>query len=207
MGHADDVADFEQSGRFKGIRDGLRRIGPVSPPPGFTAGVMGKLLMTAAGAGPADRAQGRRSRLSILRTGWMVPADLAECVLCYVLAGVFYLVLGIVLTFGLNTILGRMPDAGWVMFQPGLAIFLSIGFISLGVLLSRSNRRAAKAACYVIFAYVGTFILNSVALYITLGDALSLSGLVMLLAGGTSLGFFLVIITQGYLASTEQAEA
>ena len=207
MKHVGDIADFEKQGELKPIIERIRGTEPVDPPADLSARISRSL---------PDLPEGARSKSNIfvlaeqftgILRGWSVPANRVECIACFVLAGVFYLVMSVVLTIGLKNLDSRLPHTGWVMLQPQFALLVALGFVSLGALLLRDSRRTIKVVYCSLYVYMGIVLLNSLLVQITLGNTLTMIGLAALTAGGISVGLFLAIATRHYLEGSREVEA
>ena len=124
--------NFECQEPFKEIILLARTSQSVKVPRDFTATVMNRL--SAAGKpGLYERIFRGAGRINIRR--WIEVADATECALCFLLAGFFYFVLGLVLIVGLKAIAAPTPPVGWINVQPQLAFSTALGSFSIRALM------------------------------------------------------------------------
>ena len=172
----------------------------VSPPDGFTEKVMENL--------PADSyvARSKMLRLFLLPFQnlnfqvWTEVETDAECAFCFLMAGFFYFIMGIVLAVGLKTTVSIAPVSGMVMLQPQIAFVTAFVFIALGIILIKQSILAIKIAHFWIILYIGFSILNSIVIQMAPGNPFSVIGMLCLTTGAVLLGFFLAVIVHKYKA-------
>jgi hypothetical protein len=122
----------------------------------------------------------------------------AECAFCFLMAGFFYFIMGIVLALGLKTMGGHVHVSGWVMIQPQIAFASAIVFISLGIFLSKKSMLAIKMAYSWTIIYIGFSVFNSIGIQMTPGNPFTATGMMCLTAGAVLLGVFLAVIVHKY---------
>ena len=127
---------FENMKKFENIINIAQDSKAVSPPDNFTKKVMENLPV-----GP-NVPESELSKLYLLlfqnlnfRVWTEVETD-GECAFCFLLAGFFYFIMGIVLTLGLKNMGGHVHVSGWVMIQPKIAFASAIVFMPVIVILT-----------------------------------------------------------------------
>ncbi len=189
---------FESMKKYEHIINLAQDARAVFPPDGFTEKVMESLP-----SGP-NAAESKLLKLfSMLfkkynfRALIEVETD-AECAFCFLMAGFFYFIMGIVLGVGLKTTVGIAPVSGMVMIQPQIAFATAFVFIALGFVLLKQSILAIKIAHFWIFIYIGFSILNSIGIQMAPGNPFSVIGMLFLTTGTVLLGFFLAVIVHKY---------
>ena len=164
--------------KYKKIIEMMRRERPVMPPADFTERIMtqisalqpfppsltGALLIYLKGIFPD------------LKTGNL--ESNSECSFYFLLSGIFYLVLGAVLSLGLSgTSLIMMR---WIRWQPELMLMISLLFITLGFALARGGKAVLRTVKSGTFFYILIAIVNGASMQITFNSPKLLSlGLIL----------------------------
>ncbi len=189
---------FENMKKYEHIIHLAQDAKAVSPPNDFTEKVMQNLP-----AGP-HAPWSKLRRLFLLpfqnlnfRVWTEVETD-AECAFCFLMAGFFYFIMGIVLALGLKTMGGHVHVSGWVMIQPQIAFASAIVFISLGIFLSKKSMLAIKMAYSWTIIYIGFSVFNSIGIQMAPGNPFTAAGMLCLTAGAVLLGVFLTVIVHKY---------
>ena len=189
---------FENMIKFEHIIHLAQDAKAVSPPDGFTEKVMENL--------PHNPYASESKLLKLFylpfkkynfRTWIEVETD-AECAFCFLLAGFFYFIIGIVLVLGLKTMGGHVHGSGWVMIQPQIAFASAIVFISLGIFLSKKSMLAIKMAYCSTIIFIGFSVFNSIGIQMAPGNPFTAAGMLCLTAGAVLLGIFLAVIVHKY---------
>ena len=121
-----------------------------------------------------------------------------ECAFCFLMAGFFYFIMGVVMALGLKTMGGHVHVSGWVMLQPQIAFASAIVFISLGILLRKKSMLAIKMAYCSTIIYIGFSIFNSIGIQMAPGNPFTAAGMLCLTSGAVLLGIFLAVIVHKY---------
>jgi len=189
---------FENMNKFEHIINLAQNTKAVSPPDNFAEKVMENLP-----AGP-HAAESKLSKLFLLPfqnlnfRAWTEVETDAECAFCFLMAGFFYFIMGIVLALGLKTMGGHAHVSGWVMIQPQIAFASAIVFISLGIFLRKKNMLAVKMAYSWTIIYIGFSVFNSIGIQMAPGNPFTATGMLCLTAGAVILGVFLAVIIHKY---------
>jgi len=189
---------FENMKKYEHIINLAQNTKAVSPSGGFTDKVMENLPPG------SHAAESKLLKLLFLPfkkqvfQAWIEVETGAECAFCFLMAGFFYFIMGIVLAFGLKTTVGITPVSGMVMLQPQIAFATAFVFITLGIILLKQSIFAIKMAHFWIFLYIGFSILNSIVIQMAPGNPFSLIGMLCLTTGAVLLGFFLAVIVHKY---------
>ena len=126
--------------------------------------------------------------LSALRS----PVSGQECSFYFIMVGVFYAILGVILMVGLHK-LGASPVApGWVRWQPQIALITAGCMVAIGLYLLKDGKVALRMARVGALVYLGFSLLNGI--FVSLEWALPVSAFVSLLSAliGLPTGFFLI---------------
>ena len=189
---------FENMKKFEHIIHLAQDTKAVSPPDGFTGKVMENL------SPDTHAVESKLLKLFFLpfkkhnfRTWIEVETD-AECAFCFLMAGFFYCIMGIVLAVGLKTTVSIAPVSGMVMLQPQIAFATAFVFITLGIILLKKNILAIKIAHFWTIFYIGFSIFNSIVIQMAPGNPFSVIGMLCLTTGAVLLGFFLTVIVHKY---------
>ncbi|MDY6792920.1 MAG: hypothetical protein SWH54_16770 [Thermodesulfobacteriota bacterium] len=170
----------------------------VSLPDGFTEKVMENLP-------PGPHTSGSKLREFLLLAlqklnlrSWIEVETVAECAVCFLMVGFFYVIMGIVMALGLKTMGGQSHVSGWIMIQPQIAFASAIVFIFLGILLFKKRMLAIKLAYGTAILYIGFSVFNSAGIQMATGNPLSAAGMLCLTSGAVLLGVFLTVIVHKY---------
>ena len=120
------------------------------------------------------------------------PVSGQECSFYFIMVGIFYAVLGLVLWVGLH-VLGAFPAApGWVRWQPPIALATAGCMAAIGLYLLKDGKLALRAARVGAVVYLGFALLNGV--FVPLEWSVPVSAYVSLVSAlvGLPTGFFLV---------------
>lgn len=183
---------------YKDIIGVIKETPPVHPSDDFTERVMGLI--------PVNQPRiWWRLKDAILRPGstpmfkTLTEAhSWAECSFCFLLAGFFYFVMGIVLILGFKTLGTQMPVARWIAYQPQIAFMTAFGFILLGISLLKKNLLVIKMAHLGTFIYIGFAVINVIAAQVASGGTSLMVGILPFMGGGILVGTFLATIVKKY---------
>ena len=120
------------------------------------------------------------------------PVSGQECSFYFIMVGIFYAVLGVILTAGLHGF-GASPGApGWVRWQPQIAIVTAGCMVAIGLYLLKDGKLALRAARIGALVYLGFALLNGV--IASLEWNVPVSAYVSLISAliGLPTGFFLI---------------
>jgi hypothetical protein len=120
------------------------------------------------------------------------PVSGQECSFYFIMVGIFYAVLGLVLWVGLHG-LGAFPAApGWVRWQPPIALATAGCMVSIGLYLLKDGKLALRAARIGALVYLGFACLNGV--FVSMEWSAPVSAYVSLISAlvGLPTGFFLI---------------
>ena len=85
-----------------------------------------------------------------------------ECSFYFFITGFFYLIIGAILTIGLQGISSGMAAMEWIQLQPHLTIGAAIWLLALGVVLMMDGSAGIKAARYGTLIYVFFAVVNGI---------------------------------------------
>ena len=153
---------------FKEILDQIAATPSIAPPENFTENVMRSVLSDQTGG--LDRPQQILPRLGgrlFASRGLLSPASTrGECAFYYIMAGIFYAVIGIILMFGLHGIQGVSIMDGWLRMQPFFIVAASMWLIGLGAALYLAGHSAALYAKIGSLIFIFAFLLNCLGSYV-----------------------------------------
>ena len=197
----DPHEQFENMKKFERIIYLAQNTTAVSPPEGFTEKVMENLP-----SGPQYAGSKLLNFFSLAFKNhnfkaWIEVETEEECAFCFLMAGFFYFIMGIVLFLGLKTIGNNIPVSGWFMLQPQIAFGSAFVFISLGFILRKRSIFAIKMAYSWTIIYIGFSVFNSIGIQMAPGNPFTTAGMLCLTAGAVLLGFFLAVIVHKYKAT------
>ncbi len=120
------------------------------------------------------------------------PVSGQECSFYFIMVGIFYTILGLVLMVGLHG-LGAFPTApGWVRWQPQIALATAGCMVAIGLYLLKDGKLALRTARIGALVYLGFALFNGVV--VSLEWSIPVSAYVSLLSAliGLPTGFFLI---------------
>jgi len=120
------------------------------------------------------------------------PVSGQECSFYFIMAGVFYAILGVVLMIGLNRLGSALAPADWVRWQPLIALVTASCMVAIGLYLLKDGKPALRIARIGAFVYLGFALLNGIA--VPLERDLPVSAALSLLSTliGVPTGLFLI---------------
>ena len=188
--------DFENQEKFKSIILQAQNSSSVPVPDDFTARVMDRISTD-----PQHKKLKIGDRLvhackTVHPKDWTELADESECAWCFLLAGFFYFILGIVLLGGLKTLQTGIMLAPWVTFQPQIAFITALGFMALGMILLKKSKFTIKIAQVGSILYIGFAVINGIGIQAVPGNPFNVAGMFCYTGGAILLGLFLVVTLQ-----------
>jgi len=141
---------------FKEILDQIAATPSIAPPENFTENVMRHILHDQPGLVERFRQILLRPDGSMFAPrGFLSPASTrGECAFYYIIAGTFYLVLGLVLMVGLRGGNGEITLTPWSRIQPQLMIAAAFWLFGLGGILFLSGRTKMEVAKIATVIYI-----------------------------------------------------
>ena len=126
--------------------------------------------------------------LSALRS----PVSGQECSFYFIMVGVFYAILGVILMVGLHRLGASLVTPGWVRWQPQIALVTAGCMVAIGLYLLKDGKVALRMARVGALVYLGFSLLNGI--FVSLEWALPVSAFMSLLSAliGLPTGFFLI---------------
>jgi hypothetical protein len=85
-----------------------------------------------------------------------------ECSFYFIMVGVFYAILGVVLMIGLNKLSSSLAPAGWVRWQPQIALVTACCMVAIGLYLLKDGKLALRTARIGALVYLGVALLNGI---------------------------------------------
>jgi hypothetical protein len=126
--------------------------------------------------------------LSALRS----PVSGQECSFYFIMVGVFYAILGVILMVGLHKLGASLVAPGWVRWQPQIALVTAGCMAAIGLYLLKDGKLALRMARIGALVYLGFALLNGV--FVSLEWDIPVSAFVSLLSAliGLPTGLFLI---------------
>ena len=115
----------------------------------------------------------------------------SSCPLWFIMAGFCYMVLGVVLYFGLSRAGADFALARWVAMQPQVAFVVGGIFFILGLSLIHGKLIAVKTAKFFVLIYMGFVIINGIGMQSKIGLPATATLFLFYIGCGVALGFFL----------------
>jgi hypothetical protein len=184
--------NFEHLSEFKALIDTLQTTPGLEPEPGFTGRVMSAVYGQRRSVSKRRDGYPVSARLQRVLAGLTQTASAKDIALCFLLAGFFYLVLGLVLYFGLKSAAAAGPLSGWIAIQPYLAFGFAAGLGAMGALILADGPTALRIAHLGTVTYIVLVLSNAVLLQISPARPFNVYGILFFTAGSLLLGIFLV---------------
>jgi hypothetical protein len=120
------------------------------------------------------------------------PVSGQECSFYFIMVGVFYAILGVILMVGLHKLGASLVTPGWVRWQPQIALVTAGCMVAIGLYLLKDGKLALRTARIGALVYVGFALLNGV--FVSLEWDIPVSAFVSLLSAliGLPTGLFLI---------------
>ena len=131
--------------------------------------------------------------------GWISPSESvskATCFFYYFIAGLFYMIIGIVSMIGISKIGIGTETMNWVAIQPYLAIGTAIWLFALGIALVLDGRAGIRAARYGTMFYIFFAVVNSILMWPYLHIPYAVIFIIALAATSAFMGIMLVQAVQ-----------
>ncbi|HRT62785.1 MAG TPA: hypothetical protein P5551_10535 [Syntrophales bacterium] len=122
----------------------------------------------------------------------------SECSFYFITAGLYFLIVGLILMFGLGRFGGEWLTVGWVRMQPHIVLVTAVWLVVLGIFILKDGEVAARVARIGTVAYIGLLILDAVAIHITAGFPVALVFLFSFIGTGVLAGLFLARVIWNY---------
>lgn len=191
--------DFESDPAFAPIIERMRAETAAEPHPGFTQQVMAVIAeMQTAKTGSTAFWQQVRRRIAATVAYLTDTPSAADIALCFLLAGFFYFMLGIIFFFGLKSIEPLPATAQWLRLQPQIAMLTAGVLGTLGVLLLLDGRLAMRLARIGTLAFIVFSVFNGTWFGVTGAASYRLFGLLCFTLAPVLLGLFLAASLQRF---------
>lgn len=120
------------------------------------------------------------------------PVSGQECSFYFIMVGVFYAILGVILMVGLHKLGASLVTPGWVRWQPQIALVTAGCMVAIGLYLLKDGKLALRMARIGALVYLGFALLNGI--FVSLEWDVPVSAFVSLLSAliGLPTGFFLI---------------
>jgi hypothetical protein len=120
------------------------------------------------------------------------PVSGQECSFYFIMVGVFYAILGVILMIGLHKLGASLVAPGWVRWQPQIALVTAGCMVAIGLYLLKDGKLALCMARMGALVYLGFALLNGI--FVPLEWDLPVSAALSLLSMlvGVPTGFFLI---------------
>ena len=194
----DFISQFGKMDEYKDIIGIIKETPPVRPPDHFSERVMGLLPDDKPGMGRRLKTILWQPRYTPMVSRFTEAKSWAECSLCFLMAGFFYLIMGVVLILGFKKFGNQMPVAKWIMIQPHIALVTAFGFMVLGISLLKKSTVAVKLVHLGTSLYIAFAMINGIAVQMAIENPAMLGSILPFMTGGVLMGAFLAIIVQKY---------
>jgi len=183
---------------YSDITDIMKATPAVPPPADFTDRVMGRVCVCdPCLSGKIRQKFSQWSPRQVLGALFVTPATASECCFCFIMAGFFYLIMGIVLFVGLRAIGGDILGGG-LIYQPLASFVIAAGLGALGILLRKKSLRALKTVRFGMLIYCGVVLVGGVSLQVDSTIPFNPAALICFTTGGILMGAFLMLIVKKY---------
>jgi len=120
------------------------------------------------------------------------PVSGQECSFYFIMVGVFYAILGVVLMIGLHKLGTSLVTPGLVRWQPQIALVTAGCMVAIGFYLMKDGKLALRVARIGSLVYLGFALLNGI--FVSLEWDIPVSAFMSLLSAliGLPTGFFLI---------------
>jgi hypothetical protein len=120
------------------------------------------------------------------------PVSGQECSFYFIMVGVFYAILGVILMVGLQRLGASLVAPGWVRWQPQIALVTAGCMAAIGLYLLKDGKLALRMARVGALVYLGFALLNGI--FASLEWDIPVSAALSLLSTlvGVPTGFFLI---------------
>jgi len=120
------------------------------------------------------------------------PVSGKECSFYFIMVGVFYAILGVILMVGLHRLGASLVTPGWVRWQPQIALVTAGCMVAIGLYLMKDGKLALRMARVGALVYLGFALLNGI--FVSLEWDIPVSAFMSLFSAliGLPTGFFLI---------------
>ena len=198
-GQTEAPADFEAREELAALIAQMRAEPAANPGPDFSLQVMARIsnVQTEMTEAVAATRQLRQRAASLMRYLTETPT-VADIALCFLLAGFFYFLIGIILFIGLQTLQPLPSSAGWLLLQPQVAMLTAGVLGTIGLLLLLDGTVAMRLAQIGTSVFIAFSVFNGMWISITNAAAFTPIGLLCFTAAPVMLGLFLAASLQRY---------
>ncbi|KPJ76750.1 MAG: hypothetical protein AMJ54_10445 [Deltaproteobacteria bacterium SG8_13] len=197
---ADALPNFEAQQAFGRVIEQLRAEPAAEPAADFTLRVMAGISEVQSEMTDAATAarQLKKRTASLLRYLTETPS-LSDIALCFLLAGFFYFLLGVIFFLGIQNLEPLPETAGWLRLQPQVAMLTAGVLGTLGLLLLLvAGGFALRLARLGTIAYIGFSVFNGIWISLENTGPFTPIGLLCFTAAPVLLGLFLAASLQRY---------
>ena len=193
---ADDMSelpeDFETRPEFSPLIDRLRTEEAAEPGPDFTLRVMAGIDEVQSELAEAATAvkQIKQRTASLMRYLTDTPS-VRDIALCFLLAGFFYFLLGVIFFLGLQNLQPLPPTAQWLRLQPQVAMITAGVLGTLGLLLLLDGGMAMRLARIGTIAFIAFSVVNGTWISLENTGPVTSIGVLCFIAAPVLLGLFL----------------
>jgi hypothetical protein len=120
------------------------------------------------------------------------PVSGQECSFYFIMVGVFYAILGVVLMIGLHKPGSTLAPEDWVHWQLQIALVTASCMVAIGLCLLKDGKPALRIARIGAFVYLGIALLNGIAVPLERGLPVSAALSLLSTLIGVPTGLFLI---------------
>jgi hypothetical protein len=191
--------DFETQPQLTPVIEQLRKSRAVEPGPDLTLRVMADIAETQSEmADAASAARQMKARATSLMRYLTEAPSVSDIALCFLLAGFFYFLLGVIFFLGLQTLQPLQVTAGWLRLQPQVAMLTAGMLGTIGLLLLFDGGIAMHLAQVGTLLFIVFSVFNGTWISLEPAAAFAPIGLICFTAAPVLLGLFLAASLQRY---------
>ena len=191
--------DFETQPQLERAIEHLRQSAAIEPQPDFTLQVMAGIADTQSEmADAASAARQMKARATSLMRYLTETPSVSDIALCFLLAGFFYFLLGVIFFLGLQTLQPLQVTAGWLRLQPQVAMLTAGMLGTIGLLLLIDGGIAMHLAQVGTLLFIAFSVFNGTWVSLDTSAAFAPIGLICFTAAPVLLGLFLAASLQRY---------
>jgi hypothetical protein len=136
----------------------------------------------------------------VLQKIWPPLISRADCALCFILSGFFYLVVCIVMMIGFEPGSSGLPVESWWRLQPFFTLCYAVGLTLIGALVFLNRQITHRLARLGIMIYFSFTLVNGILSHWFPGESQTVAGWLLFSVGAALLGIFLLVTLHRYQA-------
>ena len=174
----------------------MRSVPQSSPPPDITRQIMSRIQ--AVGTELGSSASQPRQRLLKAVVNWQGPTRWPELTACLFAVVFCYMILGVILYFGLHFLDGRSVVPYWIKIQAPYSLVSATGFLIVGLYTLKKDWLALRLARSAITIHLGLTTVFIIMMLIRTDDTAVLGGLMSCMSVHLILGIFMALVLRRF---------